>query len=104
MPNKSDKSDKSLVGILIGACTVIILIFHFAWAHYLFLNYHKPVFVITDIVVLLAFAWVSIKAYNNADDPNKDWLRYAVVTLTVLASIWAAAWSTGLMNNIDQGL
>lgn len=100
----ASKSDKGLVGILIAACTVVILIFHFAWAHYLFLNYSKPFFVIVDIAVGLAFSWACIKAYNYADDPNYDWLRKLAVALAVISSIWAAAWSTGLMNNLNQGI
>lgn len=101
MPNKSDKS---LVGILIGACTIIILIFHFAWAHYLFLNYSRAFFASLDILIALGFVLASNIAYKGADDPNKDYWRWIVVVLTVISSIWAAAWSTGLMNNIDQGL
>lgn len=100
----ANKSDKGLVAILIGACTVVILIFHFAWAKYLVMNYSKPLFAIIDVVVSLIFAWTCVNAYKNADDPNKDWQRIAIVVITILSSIWAAAWSTGLMNNIDQGI
>lgn len=100
----NSKSDKGLVGILIAACAVVIAIFHFAWAHYLFMNYSRPLFALFDIALILAFAWASIKGYNNADDPNKDWLRWVIILIAVGSSIWAAAWSTGLMNNIDQGI
>jgi multisubunit Na+/H+ antiporter MnhB subunit len=100
----NSKSDKSLVGILIIACTVIILIFHFAWSKYLFMNYSRPLFVIVDIALALAFAWASVKAYDNADDPNKDGLRWLAVIIAAVSCIWAAAWSTGLMNNIEQGI
>lgn len=100
----NSKSDKKLVGILIAVCSLAILIFHFAWAKFLFMNYSKPFFATLDIVVLLAFAWASFEAYKNADDPNKDWLRKFVVVLAVVSCIWAAAWSTGLMNNLDQGI
>lgn len=99
----ASKSEKNLVGIMIVACTVAILIFHFAWSKYLFINYGRPVFVIGDIALALAFAWASLKAYNNADDPNYDGWRWAAIVVAALSSIWAAAWSTGLMNNIDQG-
>lgn len=100
----NSKSDKGLVSILIAACSVVILIFHFAWARYLFMNYPRPLFTFFDIALILAFAWSSIKAYNNADDPNKDWLRWMIVIVAVLSCVWAAAWSTGLMNNLDQGI
>ena len=100
----ASKSDKKLVGILIAACSVIILIFHFAWAHYLFQNYSKLGFSVVDVLLLVAFAGASYIAYKSADDPNKDNWRWAVVLLAVASSIWAAAWSTGLMNNINQGL
>lgn len=100
----ASKSDKSLVGILIAACSVVVLIFHFAWTHYLMLNYSKPFFTIMDILVNLGYAAACIQAYRNADDPNKDWLRWAVVLLALVSSIWSAAWSTGLMNNLDQGI
>lgn len=101
----TSKSDKPLIAILIAACSIVILIFHFAWAHYLFMNYStRPFFTILDIAVILAYSWASLKAYNNADDPNKDWLRWAVVALTIASCVWAAAWSTGLMNNLDQGI
>lgn len=98
------KSDKGLVAILVTACTVIVLIFHFAWAKYLLMNYSNALFAIVDVALALFFAWLSVKAYKNADDPNKDWQRWAVVIIAVVSSIWAAAWSTGLMNNISQGL
>lgn len=100
----NSKSDKKVVAILIIACSVVIAIFHFAWSKYLFMNYSRPMFTLIDIALVLCFAWASIKAYNNADDPNKDWLRWASVILAIGSSIWAAAWSTGLMNNIDQGI
>jgi|ERR1044072_1744725 hypothetical protein len=100
----NSKSDKATVSILIIACAVVILIFHFAWSKYLFMNYSRPIFVIGDLTLVLAFAWASLKAYNNADDPNYDGWRWAAVLVAVLASIWAAAWSTGLMNNISQGI
>lgn len=100
----ASKSDKSLVGILIAACTVIILIFHFAWAKYLFMNYSILGFALVDIIVVVLFAAASSIAFKNADDPNKDNWRWAVVLLAVASSVWAAAWSTGLMNNISQGI
>jgi len=100
----ANKSDKGLVAILISACTVVVLIFHFAWAKYLFMNYSKPLFAVFDILLSLIFAWTCINAYKNADDPNKDWQRYAVVVIALISSVWAAGWSTGLMNNMDQGL
>jgi hypothetical protein len=100
----ANKSDKSLVGILIAACSVIILIFHFAWAKYLFANYSQAGFAVVDIVILVSFAGASFIAYKNADDPNKDHWRWALVLLAIASSIWAAAWSTGLMNNLSQGL
>lgn len=100
----NEKSDKNLVGILVVACSIVILIFHFAWSKYLFMNYSRPVFAIGDIVLAITFAWASVKAYDNADDPNKDGWRWAAVALAVISSIWAAAWSTGLMNNISQGI
>jgi chromate transport protein ChrA len=101
MPNKSDKG---LVATIIVACTVIIAIFHFAWAKYLFMNYGRPLFAALDIILLLIFSYTCYNAYKNADDPNKDWQRWAVIIIAVLSCIWAAAWSTGLMNNIDQGV
>jgi hypothetical protein len=100
----NSKSDKGLVAILVTACTVIILIFHFAWAKYLFMNYSRPVFAVVDVLLALLFAWVSVKAYDNADDPNKDGLRWLAVVIAAISSIWAAAWSTGLMNNMEQGI
>lgn len=100
----ASKSDKSLVGILIAACSVVILIFHFAWTKYLFANYSLLGFSVIDVVLLLSFAGASYVAYKNADDPNKDSWRWVVVVLAVVSSIWAAAWSTGLMNNISQGI
>jgi hypothetical protein len=100
----NSKSDKGSVAFLVTACTVGILIFHFAWAKYLLMNYSRPVFAVIDVLLALLFAWVSVKAYNNADDPNKDGLRWAAVVIAAISCIWAAAWSTGLMNNIDQGL
>lgn len=100
----NSKSDKKVVAILIIACTVVIAIFHFAWAKYLFMNYSRPLFALSDIALVLCFAWAAINAYNKADNPNYDWQRWAVVIIAVISSIWAAAWSTGLMNNIDQGI
>lgn len=100
----NERSDKSTVGIIIAACTIVILIFHFAWSKYLFMNYGRPVFAIFDILLILCFAYASKQAYTGAEDPNKDSWRWAAIFVAVLSSIWAAAWSTGLMNNIDQGI
>src|SRR5687768_14867036 len=100
----NSKSDKGLVAIMIIACTVVIAIFHFAWAKYLFMNYGRPLFAALDIILVLIYAYTSFCAYKNADDPNKEWQRWAVVVIAVISSIWAAAWSTELMNNLDQGI
>lgn len=99
----NEKSEKSTVGILIVACTIVILIFHFAWSKYLFMNYGKPLFAIVDIVLVLAFAWASLRAYNTADTGDNG-PRWLVAVIAVISCIWAAAWSTGLMNNIQQGI
>lgn len=100
----NSKSDKGLVATMIIACTLVIAIFHFAWTKYLLINYSRPVFAALDIIILLIYAYTSLKAYKNADNPNYDWQRWAVVIIAVISSIWAAAWSTGLMNNIEQGI
>jgi hypothetical protein len=99
----NEKSEKATVGILVTACTVAILIFHFAWSKYLFMNYSRPVFVIVDIALAVAFAWVSVKAYNSADTGDNG-PRWLVAIIAAISCIWAAAWSTGLMNNISQGI
>jgi hypothetical protein len=100
----SNKSDKPYVRNWIIASVVVILIFHLAWAKYLALNYSRPFFAIVDVLVLVAFAGASYVAYNKADDPSHDVWRKAFIALAVVSSIWAAAWSTGLMNNMNQGL
>jgi hypothetical protein len=99
----NQKSEKSTVGILVAACTIAILIFHFAWAKYLFMNYSNLLFALVDIVLVLAFAWYSLKAYSTADTGDNG-PRWLAVIIAVISCIWAAAWSTGLMNNIQQGI
>jgi hypothetical protein len=101
----NSKSDKPLVRNWIIGCVITILIFHFAWAKYLIMNYHRSVFfTVVDIVLFLAFGIGAFIAYENADDPNKDTWRKEFIWLAVISCIWAAAWSTGLMNNLDQGI
>lgn len=99
----NEKSEKSVVGILIAACTIAILIFHFAWSKYLFMNYSNLLFAIIDVVLVLAFAWYSVKAYKTAKTGDNG-PRWLVVLIAAISCIWAAAWSTGLMNNIQQGI
>lgn len=100
----NSKSDKPLVRNLIIGCLAAVLIFHFAWAKYLFANYSRAGFAVIDIVVAVAFVLAANVAYKNADDPNKDYWRWVTVIVAVASCIWAAAWSTGLMNNLDQGI
>ena len=100
-----NKSEKSGVLLLIGGCLAAILIFHFAWATYLFQNWNtNTLFTIVDAVLAILFGGSSIIAYKNADDPNYDYWHRILIGIAVASSIWAAAWSTGLMNNISQGI
>lgn len=99
----NEKSEKSVVGILVAACTIAILIFHFAWSKYLFMNYSNLLFAIVDIVLVVAFAWASLRAYKTAKTGDNG-PRWLVVLIAAVSCIWAAAWSTGLMNNIQQGI
>lgn len=99
----NEKSEKSVVSILVAACTIAILIFHFAWAKYLFMNYSNFLFAIVDIVLAVAFAWASLKAYSSAETGDNG-PRWLVALLAAISCIWAAAWSTGLLNNIQQGI
>lgn len=99
----NEKSEKSVVGILVAACAAAILIFHFAWSKYLFMNYSNLLFAIVDIALVVAFAWYSLKAYNTAETGDNG-PRLLVILIAAISCIWAAAWSTGLMNNIQQGI
>lgn len=99
------KSEKGLVLKWIGGCLAAILIFHFAWASYLFQNWNSNLlFTGVDILLFGVFGLTSYLAYKQADDPNYDYLRRIFIIISIASSIWAAAWSTGLMNNISQGI
>lgn len=99
------KSDKGYVLRFIIACLAAILIFHFAWTPYLLQNWSNSLFfTIGDILLFAGFTGVSVKAYKEADDPNFDYMRYVFMVIAIASCIWAAAWSTGLMNNIEQGI
>ena len=92
----NNKSDKPLVRNMIIFCVGAILLFHFAWARQYFVNLGNALFTLVDLALLVAFTYMSVKAYNQADDPNKDWKRYAVVGITLASMIWAAGWAAGL--------
>lgn len=99
------KSEKKLVLGIVGACLAVIAIFHFAWTPYLLQNWsNNLLFTGIDALLFGAFGITSVIAYKQADDPNYDYLRKLVIWVAVASSIWAAAWSTGLMNNISQGI
>jgi hypothetical protein len=99
------KSDKKTVLWIIAASLAAILIFHFSWAPYLFMNWSSNLlFTGVDALLFGAFGVTSAIAYKQADDPNYDYLRKLLIWVAVASSIWAAAWSTGLMNNIEQGI
>lgn len=99
------KSDKGTVLTIIGACLAAILIFHFSWTPYLLMNWGSNLlFTGLDALLFGAFGVTSAIAYKQADDPNYDYMRKVIIWLAVASSIWAAAWSTGLMNNIEQGI
>lgn len=89
----NSKSDKPLVIRMIAACSAAILIFHFAWFRQLTINLHEWLFVVGDIVLLIAFSYFSNTSYKNADDPNKEYNRYIVVAFAVAICIWAGAWA-----------
>lgn len=102
MESKSDKG--YVLGWSLG-CLATILLFHFAWADYLFTNWNTSFFfTLVDAILFVGFLGTTITAYVKADDPNYDYLRKVYIGLAVASSIWAAAWSTGLMNNISQGI
>jgi hypothetical protein len=99
------KSDKKNVLLWILGCLAAILIFHFAWTPYLLQNWSKSLlFTGVDVLLFGAFGITSVIAYKQADDPEYDYLRRIFIWIAVASSIWAAAWSTGLMNNISQGI
>lgn len=99
------KSEKGYVLRWIIGCLAAILVFHFAWAPYLFMNWNSNLlFTGVDALLFGAFGGTSIIAYKQADDPNFDYMHKVFIWLAVASSIWAAAWSTGLMNNISQGI
>lgn len=99
------KSEKGYILRWIIGCLATILLFHFAWAQYLFMNWsNNLLFTLVDAVLFAGFIGTALGAYTQADDPNYEYLRKIFIALTVASSIWAAAWSTGLMNNIQQGI
>ncbi len=101
----ASKSEKSYVLWWIVACAGVITIFHLSWAKYLFMNYKEnALFTWVDISLFIAFGISSILAYVGADNPNEDRWRKIFIGLAVISCIWAAAWSTGLMNNITEGI
>lgn len=85
-------------------CLVVIGIFHFAWSTYLFQLWGPNLFTIIDALLFGGFIGTSVSAYALAEDPNYDYLYRVFIWLAVASSIWAAAWSTGLMNNLSQGI
>lgn len=87
------KSDKPLVIKMIAACTVAILIFHFAWLKQLTVNLHEWLFVAGDIILLAAFGYFCNASYKDADDPNKEYHRYIVVAAAVALCLWAGGWA-----------
>lgn len=91
MANK--KSDKPLVRNTIIGCVLAIAIFHFAWYKQLALNYHNAFFGIVDLLLLAFFGLMSAAAYKNADDPNKEWLRWVIVLTAVASCAWAGGWA-----------
>jgi hypothetical protein len=99
-----NKSDKPTVVIIMLACIGVILLFHFAWYKYLVLNYNHLLFTAGDIVLLILFGITCVVAYKNADDPNYDIWWKLMISMALASSVWAAAWSTGLMNNLSQGI
>lgn len=104
MANKSDKP--YILGWIIG-CFIVMLIFHFIppWIPYLFMNYHRSwFFLIGDIVLLILFVIGGIFSYATADDPNKEGWRKEFIWVAIISCIWAASWSSALMNQLDQGL
>jgi hypothetical protein len=100
------KSDKPYILRWIIGCVAVILLFHLAWAQYLF----TPAvigdvwFTLVDLLLLGGFGYTAVKAYKNADDPNFDGYRKGFIGLTVASSIWAALWSTELMSKIADGI
>jgi hypothetical protein len=99
------KSEKGYILRWIIACLAVITIFHFAWAPYLLQNWHGSLlFTGVDALLFGVFGVTSYIAYKQADDPNYDYMRKIFIWVAVASSIWAAAWSTGLMNNIEQGI
>jgi hypothetical protein len=101
----ASKSEKTYVLWWIVGCAAVITIFHLVWAKYLFMNYKEsPLFTWVDVCLFIAFGGSSILAYIGADNPNEDYWRKVFIWITVASSIWAAAWSTGLMNNISEGI
>lgn len=89
----NSKSDKPLVIKMMLVCVGAILLFHFGWLNQLMTNYQNALFAIGDIVLLVLFAWQSIGAYTQADDPNREWRRYVVVGLAVALCAWAGGWA-----------
>lgn len=101
----AQKSEKGYVMRWIIACTAAILLFHFAWTPYLLQNWKDNLlFTAIDAILFLGFISSSYSAYVQADAPEYEYLRKIFIWIAVASSIWAAAWSTGLMNNITQGI
>lgn len=95
----NSKSDKTFVTKWVIGCAVVILIFHLVWAKYLFINLKDPVFTLVDLALIGFFIGQSVGAIEHADDPNKDWKRYAFIVSTAAICFWVGIWATGLMEN-----
>jgi hypothetical protein len=97
----TSKSDKGYIFRWVVACLIVICIFHFSWAKYLFQNWdHNFAFTMVDALLFAIFCYSGFVAIINADDPNKEGWRYVFIITTLASSAWAAGWSVALMNTI----
>jgi accessory gene regulator protein AgrB len=80
----NSKSDQGLVIKTIVGCFLAVLLFHFGAYYLIPTAMGTATFIIVDICALLLITLFAVIAYKNADDPNKDWARGALMAVTCL--------------------
>lgn len=79
--------------------SLAILIFHFAWFKNLLANFHKPVFLIFDVLLIAAYVIEAIGMLRHAEDEKGDIKVRLVIYLALAICLWTGGWASGVNGN-----
>lgn len=91
----NSKSDKSLVTKVVIFCTLVIIAWQWAFAHFSAANYLNGWYIAILIVLGGVFGYAVNQAYKMADSGTKDnssrgWVIAIAVIILLFIGIWAA--------------